>query len=647
MEYALIFNVLLTFFLKLSADPNLPRNLVDSVVSFIDDFLKKTFLPSLKSDIFEILARENISAGARKDMEKCFEKHSVICDEMNTESKRFTHFKKVGLPKLTEFIIGSYFKQKIVGNEIVLAPESLYGRCIPLKNSLKMFLGIPGIFDSIMTHITRLNSETHIISSILQGSLWKSKYAPLCINEIVLPLYVFCDELECGNPLGAHAGVNKFVAMYAMLACLPPHLSALMNCILFYGLFRSSDKKNTSNKGAYKTLIDELNFLSRVGINIDVNGVLKNVKFKLVLFVGDNLGLNSIFGFNESFISHYFCRICKCSKDEASKLCMEDENKLRKRQNYDDDVQRNNASETAAFNYGPSEALNKPPTIVPERVLKHDKLKMSASEALTFVRFFGLIMGEFIPEDDAHYKLYRYLRRILDILLSPRFIKADAIVLAEFIRKMNSLYIEFYGRLKPKMHFLIHYPAILSKNGPATCYWTMRFESFHQPIKNVATSTRSSKNLLKTVVTKMALQMLYFTHTLDFSKSIKFGSLHLFFNRKSYFENESKNKSYLCYNDVTIDGIDYKLGMFLFLGNLNEYCHAHFGEILQIISVDGEIFFSLRVYDEQFFDSHVHAYSVEKTKEERLVNVKCLPIFSPVLFVISNGQSFIATKHGI
>ncbi|KAJ8677399.1 hypothetical protein QAD02_013186 [Eretmocerus hayati] len=262
---------------------------------------------------------------------------------------------------------------------------------------------------------------------------------------------------------------------------------------VFYGFFRSSDKKNTSDKGAYKTLIDELNFLSRVGINIDVSGVVRNVKFKLVLFVRDHVGLNSIFGCNESFISHYSCRICKCSKDEATKLSMEDKSKLRKRQNYGDDVQRHNASETgikkectlhnvddshntenisvnlmheflegvcmfvmhnliytfvyvkeyftlgtlnakvAAFNYRPSEALNKPPTIVLDRVLKHDKLKMFASEALTFVRSFGLILGELIPEDDALYKLYRYLRRILDILLPPRFIKADAIVLAEFI----------------------------------------------------------------------------------------------------------------------------------------------------------------------------------------------------------------------
>ncbi|KAJ8665614.1 hypothetical protein QAD02_007276 [Eretmocerus hayati] len=217
-------------------------------------------------------------------------------------------------------------------------------------------------------------------------------------------------------------------------------------------------------------------------------------------------------------------------KDEASKLCMEDKNKLRIRQNHDDDVQYNNASETgikeectlhnvndfhitenisvdlmhdfsegvcmfvmhnliypfvyvkenftletlnakvAAFNYGPSEALNKPPTIVPDRVLKHDKLKMSASEALTFVRFFGMIMGELIPEDDAHYKLYCYLRRILDILLSPRFIEADAILLGEYTQRMNSLYIEFDGRFKPKMHFLIHYPAILLKNRLATRY---------------------------------------------------------------------------------------------------------------------------------------------------------------------------------
>ncbi|KAJ8665613.1 hypothetical protein QAD02_007275 [Eretmocerus hayati] len=69
MKYALIFNVLLTFSLQLSADPNLPRNLDDSVVLLIANFLKTTYLPSLKSGIFGILARENISAETRKDVE--------------------------------------------------------------------------------------------------------------------------------------------------------------------------------------------------------------------------------------------------------------------------------------------------------------------------------------------------------------------------------------------------------------------------------------------------------------------------------------------------------------------------------------------------------------------------------------------------
>lgn len=52
---------------------------------------------------------------------------------------------------------------------------------------------------------------------------------------------------------------------------------------------------------------------------------------------------------------------------------------------------------------------------------------MSASEMLSLVRFYGLIAGDLITdENDKCWKLYTYLRQIIDILCSPRVISSDA-----------------------------------------------------------------------------------------------------------------------------------------------------------------------------------------------------------------------------
>ena len=120
---------------------------------------------------------------------------------------------------------------------------------------------------------------------------------------------------------------------------------------------------------------------------------------------------------------------------------------------------------------------------------------MSASEMLCFVRYFGLIVGDLIPENDKHLELYKYLGQIIDIVTSPRVIRSDAKVLKKLIEEHNQLYIDICGVSKPKFHILLHYPTILLNNGPLINFWSMRFESKHRHLKANAQSTNSSKNL--------------------------------------------------------------------------------------------------------------------------------------------------------
>lgn len=59
--------------------------------------------------------------------------------------------------------------------------------------------------------------------------------------------------------------------------------------------------------------------------------------FTLLLILGDNLGLNSILGFDESFQANYFCRFCKTHKNETRYQTIEDKKSLRNLNNYNDD----------------------------------------------------------------------------------------------------------------------------------------------------------------------------------------------------------------------------------------------------------------------------------------------------------------------
>ena len=57
---------------------------------------------------------------------------------------------------------------------------------------------------------------------------------------------------------------------------------------------------------------------------LQLNGEIKKVYFTIEFCTGDNLGLNSIFSFVESFNAHYYCRICRNKKQNMQVLCKDD-----------------------------------------------------------------------------------------------------------------------------------------------------------------------------------------------------------------------------------------------------------------------------------------------------------------------------------
>ncbi|KAF0712771.1 SAM domain-containing protein [Aphis craccivora] len=82
------------------------------------------------------------------------------------------------------------------------------------------------------------------LMNFTQGSVWRKKQKDH-ESQIVLPIFLFFDDYEVGNPLGNHFGIHKL------------------------GTFHLSDQQKFGYNIIFKPVIDELNFLRETGIDID------------------------------------------------------------------------------------------------------------------------------------------------------------------------------------------------------------------------------------------------------------------------------------------------------------------------------------------------------------------------------------------
>jgi hypothetical protein len=140
--------------------------------------------------------------------------------------------------------------------------------------------------------------------------------------------------------------------------------------------------------------------------------------------------------------------------------------------------------------------------------LAKKKVKFSASEMNTFIRYFGLMVGDYIPEDDPVWLYYLTLREILDFVSAPKVDTAALNYLKVLISEHHELYISlFKANLKPKHHFMLHYPMILLLNGPLMHVSSMRFESFHRLSRQASHAMNSRVNLILTLSIKLQLKL--------------------------------------------------------------------------------------------------------------------------------------------
>lgn len=437
---------------------------------------------------------------------------------------------------------------------------------------VKSIFEIPNLLHFTLEN-TKRSLQSNYLCNFASGEIFKLKKQKMQ-SALVIPYFLYLDHFQINNPLGSHT--HSICGCYLNFPTMPQHLLSKLEYIFHAAFISSENLKNCGNSNTFYHLVEELKLLEE-GIEIVAENTKFKVSFILGLIVGDNLAVNSILGFVQSFNSLKYCRVCTRTKAEMQYDVHENVDYLRTKKNYEEDLLKNNFQATGLksscifnelnyfyvtdnfcfdlmhdiyegvciydvcnvlvalinekvvtlntinnrkklFQFGETEIGNNSVPLCIAR-LKTFNLKMSASEIGCFIHFLPLIIGDLIPIGNKNWELLITLLQILDFLLKPTYNYDELSHFQQLIKKTSQIYTKLYGTLKPKHHFLVHYATAIKKCGPLKYMWSMRFEAKHKESKMYLNNITSRVNPSRSLAIKSAIKFSSFL--LDHESSLE------------------------------------------------------------------------------------------------------------------------------
>lgn len=190
----------------------------------------------------------------------------------------------------------------------------------------------------------REQTEPFVYQDFFDGEYWLS--SPLHDENVIL-LRLYGDDFEPANPLGSRKASYKIGCIYYQFENLATHILTKTENMFLSLCYHTGDVKEFGWEAILKPLVIELQRLGSDGFYLtSKDGTKKNWKVAISVVTGDNLFLNSILGFVESFSAAHPCRHCLVPRAEFQSTFAEVETQLRTSHSYDRAVDIINVHET-------------------------------------------------------------------------------------------------------------------------------------------------------------------------------------------------------------------------------------------------------------------------------------------------------------
>ena len=159
-----------------------------------------------------------------------------------------------------------------------------------------------------------------MFEDLCDGNLFKN-HPLFSANPLALQIILFYDELEFCNPLGTHVKKHKLSIFLFTLGNIDPKCRSSLRVIHLLIQIQNQLLKKYGLDLILHPLIEDLNMIATQGITMLINGIERTFHGALLLCLGDNLGLNTLGGFKQSFsFAFRFCRTCYVTKSDYKSL---------------------------------------------------------------------------------------------------------------------------------------------------------------------------------------------------------------------------------------------------------------------------------------------------------------------------------------
>lgn len=541
---------------------------------FLTDVALQSIVDGL-SDINEITLQSTRAILEESNMEHMFD---------TFESNNFfkvAHDKVNGLLR-SPYIRRKFYKNNfnyVAPVDIILGKrgsKDIIFSYIPILETVKVLLNNEHLLKQLT--LNYCSAEPRIFADISDGDCYKNSefYRN---NPTALQIILYQDSFEVCNPLGSSRKVHKVVGVYFTLGNIPPYCRSKVDQIQLVAVCSESSVKTFGFHKIFEVILRDVKLLETEGIEVRSNEFIKGT---IIAVTGDNLGSHQLGGFSENFSTNkHICRYCLANTTDISKDCKK-KFALRTVHSYEHDAIVAEMTGEITNGVKCNSVLNKcdffhvcgpglPPclahdvyegivsydlVLIINRLVSHkyftleqlndklqkirfeyefryekvpllskkaERLSGSATENLRLLIILPFATLDFV-DDDPCWKLIKLLNDISALILSVKLSLNQLAYLKYLIEEYMELRVQMFpnDKLRPKHHYLTHYPYLIRKFGPLKHLWTLRYESKHRYFKSVLKHSPNFKNVLRTLSERhQLLQAMHATQgTLFLSKVI-------------------------------------------------------------------------------------------------------------------------------
>lgn len=217
------------------------------------------------------------------------------------------------------------------------------------------------------------------------------------------------------------------------------------------------------------------------------------------------------------------------------------------------------------------------------------------------------------------------LKDIIEILASSCFTEETLFYLDSKISDHRNLLKEEFPdlRLRPKHHYIEHYPHLIRSFGPLTDFWTIRFKAKHSFFKKTVRDAHNCKNILLTLANQHQFTLAYLLDMPSvFKPNLEVGHLAVLpiesLDQRLKVAIQTKHlgiDSVCLATKVFIDGIEFTEGMFISNGHTG--CLPDFSKIVKILVIFNKAEFIVQPYSAWYLE-HLRCYELIKNPASEL-----------------------------